>query len=32
MVVEIIEASHLKTSRGWFSSWHDRVKKEVGLR
>jgi hypothetical protein len=32
LVAEIIENSNLKTSRGWFSSWYDRVKKEVGMK
>lgn len=31
MVVEIIMENTYKTSTGWFSSWFDRVKKEVGL-
>ena len=31
MVIEIIEDNNFKTSRGWFSSWYDRVKKEVGM-
>jgi len=31
MVIEIIEDSAFKTSKGWFSSWYDRVKKEVGM-
>ena len=30
MVIEIIQESSFKTSSGWFSSWFDRVKKEVG--
>jgi hypothetical protein len=30
LVVEIIEENAYKTSRGWFRSWYDRVKKEVG--
>jgi len=31
MVVEIILENTYKTSKGWFSSWFDNVKKEVGL-
>lgn len=31
MVVEIIIDNTYKTSTGWFSSWFDRVKKEVGM-
>jgi hypothetical protein len=30
MLIDIIEDNAYKTSRGWFSSWYDRVKKEVG--
>jgi hypothetical protein len=30
MVIEIIEDNSYKTSKGWFSSWYDKVKKEVG--
>ena len=30
MVIEIIDDNAYKTSKGWFSSWYDRVKKEVG--
>ena len=30
MVVEIIEDNAYKTSTGWFSSWYEKVKKEVG--
>lgn len=29
LLVEIIEDAGYKTSRGWFGSWYDRVKKEV---
>ena len=31
MVAEIIVENTYKTSAGWFSSWFDKVKKEVGL-
>jgi hypothetical protein len=31
MVAEIIMENTYKTSSGWFSSWFDKVKKEVGL-
>jgi hypothetical protein len=31
MVAEIIVENTYKTSSGWFSSWFDKVKKEVGL-
>ena len=31
MVLEIIQDASFKTSSGWFSSWYDRVRKEVGL-
>ena len=31
MVAEIIIDNTYKTSTGWFSSWFDKVKKEVGL-
>jgi hypothetical protein len=31
MVLQIIDDNAYKTSKGWFSSWYDRVKKEVGL-
>jgi hypothetical protein len=31
MVIEVIEESSFKTSKGWFSSWYDRIKKEVGM-
>ena len=30
MCIQIIEDNAYKTSKGWFSSWYDRVKKEVG--
>jgi len=30
MVVEIIDDNAYKTSKGWFSSWYDRIKKEIG--
>jgi hypothetical protein len=30
LVVEIIEDNAYKTSKGWFSSWYDTVKKEIG--
>lgn len=31
MVAEIVVENTYKTSKGWFSSWFDNVKKEVGL-
>jgi hypothetical protein len=31
MVIEIIEDNQFRTSKGWFSNWYDRVKKEVGM-
>jgi len=31
MVAEIVMENNYKTSHGWFSSWFDNVKKEVGL-
>jgi DNA-directed RNA polymerase beta subunit len=31
MVVEVIEENQFKTSKGWFSSWYDAVKKDVGM-
>jgi hypothetical protein len=31
MVAEIVMENSYKTSKGWFSSWFDTVKKEVGL-
>src|SRR5262245_25529119 len=31
MLVEIIQDSSFKTTTGWFSSWFDAVKKEVGM-
>ena len=31
MVAEIVVENSYKTSTGWFSSWFDQVKKEVGL-
>ena len=30
MVIEIIEDSSFKTSKGWFSDWYTRIKSEVG--
>lgn len=30
MVIEIIEESSFKTSKGWFSDWYRRVKQEIG--
>ena len=30
MVIEIIEESSFKTSKGWFSDWYRQVKQEVG--
>lgn len=30
MLLDIIDDNSYKTSKGWFSSWYDRVKKEVG--
>jgi hypothetical protein len=31
MVIEIIDESSYKTSKGWFSSWYTNVKKEIGM-
>jgi hypothetical protein len=31
MVAEIVVENNYKTSKGWFSSWFEHVKKEVGL-
>ena len=31
MVISIIEDQTFKTSKGWFSDWYSRVKKEVGM-
>lgn len=31
MIIEIIEDNVYKTSKGWFSDWYTRIKKEVGL-
>ncbi|MCI0738726.1 MAG: hypothetical protein L0Y72_06765 [Gemmataceae bacterium] len=31
MVIEIIQNASYQTSKGWFSSWFDRIKKEVGM-
>jgi hypothetical protein len=31
MVIEIIDDNAYKTSRGWFSNWYSRTKKEVGM-
>lgn len=31
MVLEIIQDNSYKTSKGWFSSWYDNVRKEVGM-
>ena len=30
MCIQIIDDNAYKTSKGWFSSWYDRVKKEIG--
>jgi hypothetical protein len=30
MVIEVIEENAYKTSKGWFSNWYARIKKEVG--
>ena len=30
MVIEIIEDSSFKTSKGWFSDWYRKVKQEIG--
>ena len=30
LIVEIIEDDRFKTARGWFRSWYDRVRQEVG--
>jgi hypothetical protein len=30
MVIDIIDDNSYKVTKGWFSSWYDRVKKEVG--
>jgi hypothetical protein len=30
MIIEIIDESSFKTSKGWFSSWYEKVKKDVG--
>ena len=30
LLIDIIEDNAYKTSKGWFSSWYDKVKKEVG--
>jgi len=32
MVIEIIDDNSYKTSKGWFSSWYDRVKQELGAK
>jgi hypothetical protein len=31
MVIEIIDDNAYKTSKGWFSSWYDRTKRELGM-
>ena len=31
MVIELIDDAAFKTSKGWFSDWYHRTKKEVGL-
>jgi hypothetical protein len=31
MVIEIIDDNAYKTSKGWFSNWYARTKKEVGV-
>jgi hypothetical protein len=31
MVIELIEDASFKTSKGWFSDWYTRTKKEVGM-
>jgi hypothetical protein len=31
MVIEIIEDASWKTSKGWFSDWYTKIKKEVGM-
>ena len=31
MVIEIIDEANFKTSKGFFSNWYARVKKEVGM-
>ncbi len=30
MVIEVIDDNAYKTSKGWFSSWYNNVKKEIG--
>lgn len=30
MLIQIIDDNAYKTSKGWFSSWYDKVKKEIG--
>ena len=30
LLIDIIEDNAFKTSKGWFSSWYERAKKEVG--
>ena len=30
MLIDIIEDNAYKTSKGWFSSWYDKTKKDVG--
>ena len=30
LLIDIIEDNAYKTSKGWFSSWYDKTKKEVG--
>lgn len=31
MLIEIIDDASFKTSKGWFSDWYTRLKKEVGM-
>jgi hypothetical protein len=31
MVIEIIDDASFKTSKGWFSDWYSRTKKELGM-
>src|SRR5437660_9355108 len=31
MVIELIDDAAFKTSKGWFSDWFSRIKKEVGV-
>lgn len=32
MVIEIIDENSYKTSKGWFSSWYDTIKRELGAK